>query len=175
MIHEFLLTKQKKGFQMNQIRLYRKRHIPNELIYLKDDIILLQSDDIIITKWNTLKPRQDISNGVSAYFLKNNYKVSKIYDKSGNVVYWYCDILNIEKNVEQNAIIFEDLLVDVIVYENGMVKVVDASELADALDHKIISVEMVTKSLRILDSLLSTIYSGKFDTLQIHINRAEQL
>lgn len=160
---------------MNQIRLYRKRYIPNELIYLKDDIILLQSDDIIITKWNTLKPRQDFSNGVSAYFMKDSYKVSKIYDKSGNVVYWYCDILNIEKDIEKNVIIFEDLLVDVIVYENGMVKVVDVSELADALDHKIITAEMVTKSLRILDSLLSTIYSGKFDTLQMHINRAEQL
>lgn len=160
---------------MNQIRLYRKRYIPNELIYLKDDIILLQSDDMIITKWNTLKPRQDISNGVSAYFLKDGYKVSKIYDKMGSVVYWYCDILNIKKDTEQNSIIFEDLLIDVIVYLNGMVKVVDVSELADVLDQNIISVEKATKSLRILDSLLSIIYNGKFDTLQIHINKAELL
>jgi hypothetical protein len=38
--------------------LYRKRFIPEELTLLKDDIILQNDKDLIITKWVTLHPYQ---------------------------------------------------------------------------------------------------------------------
>ena len=44
--------------------LYRKRFIPMETIALKDDKILLWQDDLIVTKWNSLKPRRDIGSGL---------------------------------------------------------------------------------------------------------------
>lgn len=159
---------------MDQIHLYRKRFIPNELIFLKDDKILLQSDSLIITKWTTLKPRKDISSGISAYFIEEGYKVSKIYNQERNVVYWYCDIINTKKNPDQNSIVFEDLLIDVIVYENGAVKVIDSAELATALDTELITAAVVSQALHSLDALLSIIYSGNFNTLQIPINNIEQ-
>jgi predicted RNA-binding protein associated with RNAse of E/G family len=158
---------------MDQLRLYRKRFIPNEIIHLKDDLIVFQSDNVIITKWDTLKPRKDIARGVSAYFCKEGYKVSKIYDSSGAIVYWYCDIIHTIRNPEQNSIIFEDLLIDVLIYETGQVKVIDTAELADALETKLVSPAAVTQALRSLDSLLSTIYSGDFHTLQDYINNNE--
>lgn len=43
---------------MEYLKIYRKRMIPDECILLKDDIILEKTDDIIVTKWNTLKPRR---------------------------------------------------------------------------------------------------------------------
>jgi protein associated with RNAse G/E len=159
---------------MDQIHLYRKRYVPEELIYLKDDIILYQSDDIIITKWNTLKPRCDIFCGVSAYFMGAGYKVSKIYNKSMEVVYWYCDIIEIKKDFNQNSIISEDLMIDVKVYEDGRVEVVDVSELADGFDSHKISAVTVSRALRSLDALLKIIYSGNFNTLQQYINDAER-
>ena len=39
--------------------LYRKRFIPMETILLKDDNIVFQNEDVIVTKWNALKPRED--------------------------------------------------------------------------------------------------------------------
>ena len=45
--------------------LYRKRLIPEECIPLKDDIILYMDDEVIVTKWNTLKPRKDFHHGYS--------------------------------------------------------------------------------------------------------------
>ena len=155
---------------MDQFQLYRKRFIPNEMIYLKDDKILYQSDNLIITKWDTLKPRKDISSGISAYFIEEGYKVSKIFNADGGVVYWYCDIINTKKDIDNNTFVFEDLLIDVLVYENGFVKVVDSAELADALDSQLISVATVSQALRSLNSLLSIIYSGNFESLQKHIN-----
>lgn len=155
---------------MDQIRLYRKRFIPNEMIYLKDDKILYQSNSLIITKWDTLKPRKDISSGISAYFIEEGYKVSKIFNAAGGVVYWYCDIINTKKDIDKNTFVFEDLLIDVLVYENGFVKVIDSAELADALDSQLISAATVSQALRSLNSLLSIIYSGNFESLQKHID-----
>ena len=60
-------------------KLYRQRLIPAECILLKDDIIVAQDDEVIITKWNTLNPKTEFSHGCSCYFLKEGLKVSKMY------------------------------------------------------------------------------------------------
>lgn len=157
----------------NALKLYRKRFIPNEIIHLKDDKILVHSNDLIITKWDTLKPRKDIDHGISAFFIDKGIKVSKIFDKDNRVVYWYCDIINTIVDNHDSSIIFEDLLIDVIVYEDGFVKVVDTGEVADALEQSLITQDIAVKALHILDSLLCIIYSGNFSELQNVINEVE--
>ena len=61
---------------MDNIRLFRKRFIPEEIIELKNDNIIHFKDNIIITKWDVLKPRHDINNGISAYFIM---KMASLY------------------------------------------------------------------------------------------------
>lgn len=155
--------------------LYRRRYIPDELIHLKDDIILVMESDLIITKWETLHPRKDIARGISAFYLKDGYKVSKIYDKNNHIVYWYCDIIQVKKDTEKNTVIIEDLLIDVVLYEDGKIRILDLDELAEALEKKLITQEEATKALRTLDSLLKVIYSGNFASLQETVNRSELL
>lgn len=150
----------------NQISIYRKRFIPDETNYLKDDIIVYMDDDIIVTKWKTLKPRKDISRGMSIYYMNRGYKVSKMYSSEDEIVYWYCDIVNTVKNENKNEIVFEDLLLDVIVYEDGRVTVVDADELADALESKIISQDYAIMALRNMNALLEIINKGEFETIK---------
>lgn len=160
---------------VNPIELYRKRYIPNEIIHLKDDKILIHDKNLIITKWNTLKPRKDIDHGISAYFIDKGIKVSKIFDKNHSFVYWYCDIIHINEDITNHSIYFNDLLVDVVLYENGTVKILDLDELADALEKNIINTQIATEALRILNHLLEIIYSGNFDTLCKYINDVETL
>ena len=69
------------------IQLYRKRYIPNECILLKNDRILKVENNLILTCWNTLKPRKDISFGYSAYFIDKGFKVSKMYNEKKELVY----------------------------------------------------------------------------------------
>ncbi|MDF2944763.1 MAG: hypothetical protein K0S01_3621 [Herbinix sp.] len=154
--------------------LYRRRFIPDELIHLKDDTILVMEPDLIITKWITLHPRNDIARGISAFYLDKGYKISKIYDKYDHVVYWYCDIIQAKKDPDKNTIIIEDLLIDVLLYEDGTVQIVDLDELSDALDQKLITQKEATYALRTLNTLLRTIYDGHFDTLQVPVNQTEQ-
>ncbi|MBO6113224.1 MAG: DUF402 domain-containing protein [Lachnospiraceae bacterium] len=151
--------------------LYRKRLIPDECVRLKDDEILSFDDDIIVTKWCTLHPKHDLDHGYSAYFLNAGYKVSKFLYKDDSLLYWYCDIIDYEKDEKENAYIFRDLLADVIVYPDGFVKVVDLDEFEQALQKELLTMVDVRRALLSLDSLLTTIYDGKFDVLTSEIEK----
>lgn len=156
-----------------KINLYRKRIIPEEMILLKDDVILHQDASTIITKWNSLKPRKDFSNGISAYFMDEGFKVSKIFDKHHKLVYWYCDIIETEYNSEQHTYIFTDLLADVVIYPDGELRVLDLDEIGDALEQKLISKDLSVKALRLCNQLLEKIYAGNFKKYQNIINKYE--
>ncbi len=155
------------------LKLYRKRLIPKECVWLKDDEILYRDKEIIITRWHTLKPKKTLHHGYSCYFLERGFKVSKFYDHDGSLISWYCDIISYIYDAAENAYTFTDLLADVIVYPDGFVRVVDLDELADALrDHLLSDADMQT-ALRHLDKLLSIIYKGGFGRLQDLINSHE--
>ena len=147
---------------MEKPLLYRKRYIPLEIKSLNDDEILLVTDDVIVTKWNTFKPKKEFSKGVSYTFLNEGYKISKFMKDNGETVYYYCDIINSEYQKEKNTWIFTDLLVDVKIYPSGFVEVVDVGEVAEALDSGHINEETVKELLVKLDKLLEIVYSGKW-------------
>lgn len=150
---------------MDCIKLYRKRFIPEEIVFLKDDVVLEADEDKIITKWDALKPRGDFVGGYSYYYLKKGYKISKFIDNNGNLVYYYCDIIDVAFDEIENSYIFTDLLADVIVYEDERVEVVDLAEIAEALDRNLITQELAKKALRILDELLNIIYNSGMQSL----------
>jgi len=153
--------------------LFRKRIIPAECIALKDDETLYIDEEIIVTKWNVLKPRTDFHHGYSCYFLNKNIKVSKFLKEDGTLHYWYCDIIETEYNEKENTYIFTDLLADVIIYPDCKVKVVDLDEIAVALENKLLSEEELVLALKTLDSLLTMIYSGDFDYLKSKVEQFE--
>lgn len=153
--------------------LYRKRLIPEECVLLKDDVILSCNEDVIVTKWNALKPKKDLHHGYSCYFLKEGYKVSKFYREDHSLLYWYCDIVDYEYKKEDNHLIVTDLLADVLIYPDGFVKVVDLNEMVICLDEQKISLEQLKRSLTQLDKLLQIIYAGQFEMLTRHIAKQE--
>ncbi|MEG1459654.1 MAG: DUF402 domain-containing protein [Acetivibrio sp.] len=153
--------------------LYRRRYFPNELIHLKDDILLKQTDAIIVTKWDTLKPRTDICRGISAYFIKEGFKISKIYNHEGSLVYWYCDIIDTEYDSALNSYIFHDLLIDILIYPDGKVKVVDLDELGDLLLDNTIDAAFCSKALKTANALLDIIYNHHFKEFQKVIEELE--
>ena len=146
--------------------LYRRRLIPEECVLLKDDKLLHRDSRIIVTSWNTLKPRKDIHHGCSCYYLEEGFKVSRFYKEDGCLLYWYCDIVDYDYDEKTDTYVITDLLADVIIYPDGFVKVVDIDELATAKDAGLLSDDMLKKSLLTLNHLLQIIYDGKFDELQ---------
>ena len=156
---------------MDKPVLFRKRLIPDECIPLNDDVILFHDDNIIVTRWSTLHPKHDLDHGYSCYFLKKGCKVSKFLYSDNSLIYWYCDIIDYTFDNKSNTYVFRDLLADVIIMPDGFVKVVDLDEFEQALEKKLLTIEDVEKALCSLDSLLHTIYDGKFDVLKSEIEK----
>ncbi len=159
---------------MNKLKLYRKRIIPAECILLENDEILYQDRETIITRWNTIRPKKTLHHGYSCYFIERGFKVSKFYDHDGHLISWYCDIVDCSFDEAENAYTFTDLLIDVIVYPDGFVRVVDLDELADAARDGLITGEQMQLALRRTDKLLSLIYKDAFPRLQKYIDDCEK-
>ena len=160
---------------MKTPRLYRRRLIPDECILLKDDHLFYQDSDILITAWNTLKPKPVLHHGFSCYYLKDGFKISKFFDHDNQFMYWYCDIISHVYDKNTDSYIFTDLLADVIIMPDGQVKVLDLDELSFALDHNLLSAEEVSEALRKVDRLLTLFYQGSLDvyldTIDQHIKQ----
>ena len=145
---------------MQKINLYRRRFIPDEKILLSDDILRVDSD-VIITKWNTtLNTKKNFSSGRSCVFIKEGFKVSKLYDEDKRFLFYYCDIVNVV--IDKNNYVVEDLLADVIIESDGKVRVLDLDEIAQAMDLNLITVEMAKDALRKTNRLLNLIYNNIF-------------
>ncbi|MCL2719282.1 MAG: DUF402 domain-containing protein [Lachnospiraceae bacterium] len=149
--------------------LYRRRIIPDECIKLKDDIILSFNEDFILTSWNALKPKIDLHHGNSCYLLNEGIKLSKFYREDNSLICWYVDIVEYQYEPEENTLTSIDFLVDIIIYPDGFVKVVDLDELALAVEKSLIDEETLKKCLRTVDKVLRLIYSGEFELLQKHL------
>lgn len=158
---------------MKEFSLYRRRIIPKECILLKDDEIVFFEDNRLVTKWNTIRPKKDIHHGISCFFLTEGYKVSKFYGHDGNLLYWYIDIISHEWDKNSSSLYVTDLLADVIIYPDGFVKVVDVDELADALEKKDISPEILCEALRKLNRILADIYSANFEKMEKFVESFE--
>lgn len=148
--------------KMDKPLLFRKRYIPLEIKSLGKDEILLATDDLIVTRWDTFKPKKDFSKGISCTFLNEGYKISKFMKDDGQLVYYYCDIIHSDYYKDKNTWVFTDLLADVKIYPDGMVEVVDLGEVTEAYANRLINVETVMELLLKLDKLLQIVYSGKW-------------
>jgi hypothetical protein len=156
---------------MKEFNLYRRRLIPVECIPLKDDVIVEKNEDVIITKWQTLRPKQDFHHGVSCYFLKRGIKISKFYREDGSLFCWYCDIVRFDFSDGKDALTITDLLADVILYPDGSMKVVDLDELAEAFRLGLLTSEELISSLNQLNALLSLIYENHFSLLSDELDK----
>lgn len=160
---------------MNVPKIYRKRIIPDECILLENDTLLYRDSEVLITKWNTIRPKKTLHHGYSCYFLDRGFKVSKFYDHDSQLISWYCDIIDQSYDPGTDTYVITDLLVDVIVYPDGSVRVVDLDELADACRDQLITPEQMQLALRRTDKLLNLIYKNSFSRLQKYIEDYEAL
>lgn len=145
------------------IKLYRRRFIPDENVLLDKDKLIYINDDTLLTSWDTLKPRTDFAKGVSLYFRTKGFKISHIRDSENTFLFWYCDIIREKKTKE--GLVFEDMLVDIIVYPDGRFRVVDLDEAVEARRQGLITEEDIFYALNSTQSLLNYIYAGTFDEL----------
>lgn len=141
--------------------LYRKRLIPNECIRLEKDEVLLQEESLLVTKWTTIRPKKELSHGISCFLLDKGWKISQFMNHDNQLICWYCDIIEHNYDPETNTYVFTDLLADVLIYPSGKIKVVDLDEIADAYEQGLLSADQACACMRKLDALLREVYAER--------------
>ncbi len=147
------------------MKIYRKRYIPNEIVDISGDEVIYRDEEKLITSWTPIKPRGDIGKGMSCVYFNEGWKVSKFYNLDGSFKFWYCDIIDYEYDKSEDTYIIKDLLVDVIVHEDGTYEILDEEELDQALQEGLITEEIKAEAIFKLNKLLEKIKSQKFHEL----------
>ncbi|HOJ81332.1 MAG TPA: DUF402 domain-containing protein, partial [Clostridiales bacterium] len=132
---------------MKKPTVLRRRYIPYELVDISDDELLFRSDELLVTRWSSIRPRTDMSGGISFTFLDRGYKVGRFYDSDRSFLFWYCDIIETEYDQATDTYTINDLLVDIKIYPDGRVILLDADELAQALEVGLVSSAQAVKAL----------------------------
>lgn len=153
-----------------ELRLFRKRHIPEECVPLKKDIVLFLDDSRMVTSWNVLKPRSDFASGISLFDFEKHWKITRVAKADGSLYHWYCDIMNMHISEEKESgtvtYLMEDLLIDIVIESDGSVHVLDLDEAAEAFEKGLITGADLTLALNAADALLRIIRSGEFARYQ---------
>ncbi|HCC07716.1 MAG TPA: DUF402 domain-containing protein [Clostridiales bacterium] len=146
--------------------LLRKRYIPNEVIDISSDEILYVDDELLVSKWVPIHKRDDdIKEGIAYLYIKRGFKIAKRYNGQGELKHYYCDIMQVEVDEEKKVYTEIDLLVDVVVYPDGRVMVLDLDELVDAREQGLITETQLLYALSRANELLNIIYQGKFEMM----------
>jgi predicted RNA-binding protein associated with RNAse of E/G family len=143
--------------------MYRQRLIPYEIVHLKDDVILYHEPEMLISAWETLKPKAEFKYGFSCYYMYEGFKISRVYTAEKQFLYTYCDIISTDVNAD--AYTFLDMLVDIVIKPNGYVQVLDLDELSQACEKKLLPVTALLLTLNKADRLLKIIYAGQLPRL----------
>lgn len=149
------------------MKIFRKRYIPNEIIDISGDEVIYRDEKLIVTRWLPIKPRKDISKGISYTMLDKGWKISKIFNQNGEFSHWYCDIIDYEYSEENNeTYTLIDLLVDLVVKKDGSYEVLDLDELEDALKNNIITKNQYDTALKKLNGLIEVVKKGEFPPIK---------
>lgn len=150
------------GELMNKPIILRKRFIPPETIDISNDELIYRDGNVLITRWTAIKPRPDISAGVSYTFSNDGYKISRFYNGDRKFAFWYCDIVEVLYEEETDTYTIVDLLLDIKVMGDGAVKILDIEELAEAVNCGYITNSQAAYALKSLDNLIKMINRGDF-------------
>ena len=133
---------------------------------------------VISIEESTNQARLDISNMeavVSGYkwvefFSDNSNSVmTAIYDENNNILQWYFDIVS-SIVIKNNIPYFEDLYLDIRLFPNGEMKLVDENELKDALNTGDITKEQFDNAYHEAKRLMN-ILTKKMDKLVNFTNK----
>jgi len=152
------------------LQLFRKRHIPEECIPLKNDSVLFLDASRMVTAWNVLKPRSDFASGISLFDFEKHWKITRVAKADGSLYHWYCDIMKVhiseDKETDTSTYLMEDLLIDIVIEPDDSVHVLDLDEAAEAFEKGLISGADLTLALNAADALLRVIRNGEFANYQ---------
>ncbi|SDW86719.1 Protein of unknown function [Marininema mesophilum] len=101
------------------------------------------------------------------YFVKKGYTISKVFLKSGEFLYYYCDVMEM-RQVGRLRYVMVDLLLDLIVYPDGRYHLIDVDEFSAAIDKGQLKKRQQVHTLQTLDKMIRMQTNRTFIPRYIH-------
>ncbi|SHF08488.1 Protein of unknown function [Seinonella peptonophila] len=101
------------------------------------------------------------------YFVRKGYTISKVFRRSGEFLYYYCDVMEM-KQVGRLRYVMVDLLFDLIVRPDHSYQLIDIDEFADALEKGVLKRRQQIHALRTLDHMIQLQSQRKLIPAFIH-------
>ncbi|WP_297498737.1 DUF402 domain-containing protein [Thermococcus sp.] len=147
------------------------RRLPNRIIE-RDDEVIADLGNIIVARSifsGMLTPLRVggvkvIDNGYGMLyfaFIGENYDILKVYDEKGNFKGIYIDVLAYTKR-EGNTVKMFDLFLDIFIFPDGRVFLLDEDELEMVLNHGLIDRETFDLSYSVAREILEKLKRGEF-------------
>lgn len=95
------------------------------------------------------------------YFVRKGYTISKVFQRNGEFMYYYCDVMDM-RQVGRTRYVMVDLLLDMIVYPDGRYHVIDIDEFATAIEKGQLKRRQQVHALRTLDKMIRLQTQQKF-------------
>lgn len=87
------------------------------------------------------------------YFVKKGFTISKVFQRTGEFLYYYCDVMEMRQTGRLKYVMV-DLLFDLIIYPNGRYHLIDIDEFADAVEKGVLRKRQQVHALRTLDRMI---------------------
>ena len=84
------------------------------------------SEDLLISTWNPVESEMQVASVLSIFELSKGVQISKKFNAQGQLKYWYCDL--IAARYEDEALHITDLILDLVIFPDGVLQVIDVSE-----------------------------------------------
>jgi uncharacterized protein len=87
------------------------------------------------------------------YFVRKGYTISKVFNRSGEFLYYYCDIMEMRQTGRLRYVMV-DLLLDMIIDSDGRYHLVDVDEFAAAIEKGQLKRRQQVHALRTLHKMI---------------------
>lgn len=108
------------------------------------------------------------------YMVDKGYTLSKVFNKSGQFLYYYCDIMEMRK-IGKRRYVMIDLILDLIVHPNGHYELLDIDEFAIAVEKRELSRKKQVYALRVLHEMIQLQNDHRLIPTFIHKKRMHEL
>jgi uncharacterized protein len=86
------------------------------------------------------------------YFVRKGYTISKVFTRTGEFLYYYCDVMEMRQTGRLRYVMI-DLLFDLLIYPDGRYHLIDVDEFADSVEKNQLKRKQQIYALRTLDQM----------------------
>lgn len=140
--------------------IYKHKLVPQETQDITQDHWIYRDEHWMLSTWSPAHSDMKVVKAVSIFDLEHGWQLSQKFDAQGQLKYWYCDI--IASYSQDGDLHIVDLILDVVLFPDGVIQVVDMPEFQNYVPQTPQEVEWLETAPTKLQTLIHQILLNDF-------------